>query len=143
MAKQLSLKTRVIREAISANPDKGPKAVAALVNKAEERERDGIHVTPTEVAHQQLALQKEGAVRPPPAPPAPEAPVRRAAPEPEPEPEPVKPAPKKRVREPILREAPARPALSAVELIDRVFALADDCGGMAQLKRLVDRLARV
>jgi hypothetical protein len=141
MAKQLSLKTRVIREAISANPDKGPKAVAALVNKAEERERDGIHVTPTEVAHQKLALQKPGAAQVE-APPAPEPPVRRAAPEPEP----VKPAPKKRVREPILRDAPTAPAkagMSAVELIDRVFALAEECGGMAQLKRLVDRLARV
>src|SRR3954464_4402003 len=30
---------------------------------------------------------------------------------------------------------------SPVELIDRVFDLAEQCGGLAELKRLVDRIA--
>lgn len=32
-------------------------------------------------------------------------------------------------------------AAGPVDLIDRVFGLAEECGGMGQLKRLVERLA--
>ena len=49
MAKELTPKKRVIREAILANPDAGPKALARLINEAEQREHDKIHVTPGDV----------------------------------------------------------------------------------------------
>lgn len=37
----------------------------------------------------------------------------------------------------------AAPQRGPVELIDRLFELADECGGMGQLKRPVDRLAAI
>ena len=62
----------------------------------------------------------------------------------------AKPAAKKRGRpkggvkakapEAAPKAAPVR-QISPVDLIDRLFDFAEECGGMGQLKRLVDRLA--
>ena len=42
----------------------------------------------------------------------------------------------------VTRSSPAAPvANSPVDLIDKTFALADECGGIEQLKRLVNKLA--
>jgi hypothetical protein len=36
---------------------------------------------------------------------------------------------------------PAPAGASPIDLIDKTFALAEECGGIEQLKRLVNRLA--
>jgi hypothetical protein len=64
-----------------------------------------------------------------------------------------KPAGKKRGRKPGQKQAAAAPgqpvsapaarAGSPVDLIYRVFDIAGECGGIEQLKRLVDRLAAI
>lgn len=165
MAKSLSPKSRVIREAIVRSPDLGPRALAQLINSDEAREVDRVRVTPNEVAQQQLAMQKPGAAVPPPPPPpaaveeepeehmpTPEPGPRRAA-RPraarppketpsvnEPKETPAARPPKERAAKPPKEPAASR-SHSAIELIDRVFVLADECGGLVELKRLVDRLA--
>lgn len=133
MAKTLTPKTQAIREAILAHPDTGPKALAQLINNAEEREADGVHVTPGEVASQQQAMRRTGASLP--AKPAEEP---RPAKKPRPEPEPVAeeeeaPPPRKE------RKAPARKP-DLLDLLDKVVELATECGGIGELKRIVDRL---
>lgn len=172
MAKALTPKTRVIREAILTNPDKGPKALSKLINEAPEREDDKVRVTPGDVAGQQVAMRKAGASMPEaPAPasgpaspaegPAEEAPQPRkarkprvAAPDPAPAPEPPEPPRKARKPEPAVPEAApaprAAPAKAAptrrgglVGLLDRVVELAEDCGGLDELRRVVDRLIQL
>lgn len=44
---------------------------------------------------------------------------------------------------PLERATSAAAAVCPVDLIDRAFALADDCGGMASHERLVDGLAGI
>ncbi|HYT94323.1 MAG TPA: hypothetical protein VEL76_36750 [Gemmataceae bacterium] len=130
MAKPLGPKSVLIRDAIKANPDKGNTAIAELLNDAEERMDDKIKVTATDVATQRQALKKAGEA----------APVAAAA---------KKPAGKKKGGRP--RRTAAQPQAAAtpqsatqtgpVDLIDKTLDLAAQAGGVAALKRLVDRLA--
>jgi hypothetical protein len=116
MAKPLSPKSALIRDAITAHPNKKPKDLADLINSSDARKQDKINVTPGDVSLQKQALkQMKGSAKP-----------KKAA-----TPKAVKAAPAK---------APAKSA-SVVDVVDQVFALADQVGGMAQLRRLVDRLA--
>lgn len=131
MAKPLGPKTLLIREAIAAHPDTGNTGLAELINGSDARKQDKIKVSANDVAQQRQAMKKAGLA------PAAKSARRKTA--------------KKQARQPAAARAstapqgyePIPPAtqLGPVDLIDRVFALAEQCGGMAQLKRLVDRLA--
>src|SRR4051794_38924645 len=57
MAKALSEKSRVIREAIKANPGKGNTELVDLINKSEDRQKDKIKVTAQDVGNQRSALK--------------------------------------------------------------------------------------
>src|SRR5262249_3751914 len=146
MPKPLGEKSRVIREAIHANPDLGNKELAELLNSSAEREKDRLKVSPTDVARQKLVLKQAG----------------QSAGEKEPQPAGAKQSePKARRRRPAQRrrkgQAPEVAAAAArevsangpdrgttpppakpLELIDRLFDLAKECGGFEGLKRLVD-----
>ncbi len=134
MAKPLGQKSLVIRQAITAHPDKGNTAIAEMLNDADERMDDKIKVTAQDVAAQKQAMKKAGAT----ATPAP-APAEPA----------TKPARKKPGRKPGRPAAPAAPAAAAprpagtnpVDLIDQTLELASRAGGVGELKKLVDRLA--
>ena len=101
-----------------------------MLNDADERMDDKIKVTAQDVAAQKQAMKKAGAT----ATPAP-APAESAA----------KPARKKPGRKPGRPTAAPQPAPAAaaspVDLIDKTLDLAQQAGGVAALKRLVDRLA--
>lgn len=131
MAKPLGEKSALIREAITANPDTGNTELAAMINGSDARKLDKIKVTAQDVAAQRQALKKAGGL-----------PAGRNG------------AARKRGRKPGRKRASAtvapaaapalaRPKAGPVELIDRVFDMADECGGLDQLKRLVNRLAGV
>jgi hypothetical protein len=87
-------------------------------------------VTANDVARQRQAMKKAGA--------APAASTAKPGKK-----KPGKKAGRKPAAKPAAAAAPSKPAAhrGPVELIDRLFELADDAGGMAALKRLVDRLA--
>jgi hypothetical protein len=123
MAQPLGPKSILIREAILAHPDKGNTELAAFLSDADERKKDKIKVTAQDVASQKQAMKKAGI-----EPPAAEG--------------------KKRGRKPgskvaMMAPRPVAASSSPVDLIDKTFALAQECGGIEQLKRLVDRLAGV
>jgi hypothetical protein len=123
MAQSLGPKSILIREAILAHPDKGNTALAAFLNDADDRKKDKFKVTAQDVAAQKQAMKKSGT-----EPPAAEG--------------------NKRGRKPGTKVASVAPrpvaaSASPVDLIDKTFALAVECGGIAQLKRLVDRLSGV
>lgn len=122
MAKPLSDKSRIIRETIGANPDMGNAQLAELINSADDRQDDKIRVTAAEINNQKQILKKA---------------ARTATKKGRPAKTPKAAAP----------EAPAAPAAKQaggpVELIDRLFDLAGDAGGMEKLKRLVDRLHEI
>jgi hypothetical protein len=139
MAKPLGPKSLLIRQAIAEHPGKGNTQIAEMLNDAEERMDDKIKVTAQEVATQRQAMKKAGATN---------VPTAAAA---EPAAKPAGNGRRKPGRKPGRRAAPpaaARAALepvsaSPVDLIDRALALAQECGGIEQLKRLVDRLAEM
>lgn len=58
MAKPLGAKSILIREAINANPKKGNKEIAELLNDAPERKNDKIKVSANDVAQQKQAMKK-------------------------------------------------------------------------------------
>jgi hypothetical protein len=132
MAKKLGPKSILIREAITANPDLGNTQIAQLLNGHEDRKKDKIEVTANDIAQQKQALKKTGVALPA---------VSTAAPKP------PTPAPAQRGRpkgsggQQAVTTRPAATPSSAVDLIDGVFELAEKCGGLAVLKKLVDRLA--
>jgi hypothetical protein len=129
MAKPLGPKSQLIRKAITANPGKGNTELAEMLSAAPERKADKIKVTAQDVATQRQAMKKPGAQK---------APSAASA---------TKPSAKKPGRKPGRKPAVAAPrdtsapVSSPVDLIDRTLALAQECGGVGQLKRLVDRLA--
>jgi hypothetical protein len=137
MAKPLGPKSLLIRKAIAAHPDKGNTAIAELLNDAEERMDDKIKVTAQDVATQRQAVKKAGAQK---APAAAAQPAAKAADNGRRKPG-RKPGRKPAAAAP--RPAATTPAASPVDLIDRTLALAQECGSVGQLKRLVDRLAEV
>jgi len=127
MAKPLGPKSTLIREAITANPDVGNTDLADLINASDARKDDKIKVTANDVAQQRQAMKKAGAA---PAKPARGKPGRKPG---------RKPAAK--AAPPAAQPRAERRQSGPVELIDRLFDLAEDAGGMGALKRLVDRIA--
>jgi len=140
MAKPLGAKALLIREAIKAHPKKGNKEIAELLNDAPERMDDKISVKPGDVAQQKQAMKKrrtsESAPKPAPAPQKTkeEAPAARKRGRPRGRRPKTVPAPK-------AQRAAAQ--ASPVDLLDKVFTLAQECGGVGTLKKLVDRIAEV
>jgi hypothetical protein len=130
MAKPLGPKSQLIRKAITDNPTKGNTELAEMLSGAPERKADKIKVTAQEVATQRQALKNLGATKKAPAAATKPAGNGRRKPG-------RKPGQKKAAAAP----RASAPASSPVDLIDRTLALAQECGGVGQLKRLVDRLA--
>jgi len=136
MAKPLGPKSKLIREAISANPGTRNKKLAELLNEAAQRTIDKIKVTASDVAQQRQVLKDLGANL--------SASVQPAS-------KPAADGRKKPGRKPGLQAAApaaAKPAstsaqASPIDLIDRTLDLAQQCGGVAALKRLVDRIAEM
>jgi hypothetical protein len=128
MAKPLGPKSTLIREAITANPNSGNTKLAGLINGSDARKDDKIKVTANDVAQQRQAMKKAGT-----APAAKSAGKKRGRRKGKAK----AVAPAARVTAP----APKR-AAGPVELIDRLFDFAEECGGLGQLKRLVDRIAQ-
>jgi hypothetical protein len=131
MAKPLGPKSILIREAIKNNPDLGNTEIATLINGSEDRKSDKIKVKPGDIAQQKQAMKKAGKA----------APTPRVA---------TKAAGKNGGEAGSGRQAAAKPPPAAVQpvaqagpvdLIDKTIDLAQQCGGVAALKRLVDRLA--
>jgi hypothetical protein len=140
MAKTLGAKTLLIRDALQAHPDKSPKQIADLINASDARKQDKIEVKPIDVSQQKLALKKAAQAGPAaPAEPARKKPGRK------PGRKPGKKATESSTSTSSHGAPAAAPVAAAnpVDLIDNVFALAEQCGGMAHLKRLVERLSGV
>ena len=121
MAKPLSPKSQIIREAIAAHPKVGNTALAGLINGSEARKDDKVKVTATDVGNQRQALKALGGKG-----------KKKSKGH--------KPANKPQAAQSSPAHATTK-AASPVDLIDRVFDLADRCGGLAELKKLVDRIA--
>jgi hypothetical protein len=121
MAKPLSPKSQLIREALKANPKLGNADLAKLINSSDARKQDKIKVTATDVGNQKQALKAMNAT------------AKKKA-------KAHKPATSMAANKPQAAQASTK-AANPVELIDRVFDLAGQCGGLAQLKRLVDRIS--
>src|SRR5262245_19308933 len=60
MAKPLGAKSKLIREAIAANPGLGNKDLADRLNSAEERKQDRLTFKADDVAQQKQAMKKPG-----------------------------------------------------------------------------------
>jgi hypothetical protein len=140
MAKVLSEKSRIVRVAITANPDKSNKELAELLNDSADRLDDKLTFTGQDVANQKLAMKKPGAVKvdsaagePGAAAAAPATGNKRGR----------KKGGRKVGRKPKVaaNAAPAKPASAPMELLGKVFDLAEEVGGFGELKTLVDRLA--
>jgi hypothetical protein len=136
MAKPLGPKSILIRNAIRDNAGKGNAELAEMLNDADERMDDKIKVTAQDVATQRQAMKKPGAQK---TAAAATKPVATAS-------KPAADGGRKPGRKP--GKKPAAKSISAhglvaspVDLIDRTLALAQECGGVDQLKRLVDRIA--
>jgi hypothetical protein len=138
MAKPLGPKSKLIRDAIKAHPDMGNTELAELINGSDARREDKARVKAGDIAKQKQALKKAGDL---PKAAAGKGRGRRGG--------------KRRGRRagggqataaPPRQPPPAAPAAasaSPVDLIDRALDLAQQCGGVAALKRLVDRLAEM
>lgn len=139
MAKPLGPKSLLIREAIRAHADLGNTELAELINSSDARKEDKIKVTANDVAQQRQAMKKAGETVPTPTrgggmkKGGARGGRRRAAAQ-------ASAAP---AGLPQSAGAAVAPSASPLDLIDKAFALADECGGFEQLKRLVDRLAQV
>src|SRR4051794_9038416 len=127
MAKPLSPKSRLIREALKANPKLGNADLAKLINSSDARKEDKIKVTATDVGNQKQALKAMNAT------------ARK-------KPQAQKPTTKAANKPQAARAQSMNGATKTagpVALIEGVFDLADQCGGLSQLKKLVDRISAV
>src|SRR6476659_7922663 len=123
MAKPLGPKSKLIREAISANPNKGNTELAGMLNGSAERKTDKIKVTANDVAQQRQALKSLGGAKPTAATAsAKPAANGRKKPGRKPGRKPAAPAAIK----PVSASAQASP----IDLIDRTLELAGQCGGV-------------
>ncbi len=121
MAKPLGPKSAMIREAIQASPRAENGDLATQINDSAAAKAAGIEVTAAEVSQQRQRMKKAGKKG------KGKAKAKKTA----------RAAGNGRAA---ASKAPARQA-GPVELIDRVFSLAQECGGLKALQRLVDRLA--
>jgi hypothetical protein len=126
MAKPLGAKSLLIRESIKAHPKTGNTKLAEQINTSEARKEDGLKVTAQDVAQQRQAMKKLA-----------EGPAATAALKPK-----KKPGPKPKAVTASASPAPTKTQASPADLIDGVFTLARKCGGLDELKRLVDRMAK-
>src|SRR5262249_20593770 len=135
MAKSFGAKTLLIRDALQAQPDKGPKEIADLINASDARKQDKIEVKPLDVSQQKLLLKKAAQAEPA---AAAEKPARK------PGRKPGRAATKSiSAHGVVAKPAPASAtAADPFELIEDVFSLAEKCGGFDRLKRLVERLSQ-
>ena len=143
MAKPLSKKSKIIRDAITKLAHMGNKEIAEMLTDSQDRLDDKLEFKPTDVAQQRQAMKKAPAAAPVPqptkaatsdqarTPTAPKGNGRR------------KPGRKKAAAAPPRAAAPQVAQAAAVELIDKTLDLAAQAGGVAALKRLVDRLAEM
>ena len=122
MAKPLSPKSQLIREAIAAHPKLGNTQLAELINGAEGRKTDKIQVNATDVSNQAPAVLRRSTAR---------RRRRRSAQGTE--------GGEQGRRSPAGRPSQGRQPRRSRRV--RVFDLAERCGGFGQLKRLVDRIA--
>jgi hypothetical protein len=149
MAKPIGPKTALIRDAIKANPDKGNTELANLINASEERKLDKLSVTANDIAQQKLALKNLAKGNGAPA--SAKGKRAKAAQQAAPSSNGAKKQKRKPGRKPKAKTAASsapvaqRQAASVrpVELLRQVFDLAQDCGGVGELKQLVDRLAEM
>jgi hypothetical protein len=125
MAKPLGPKSLLIRDAIKAHPKMGNTDLANLINSSDARKEDKIEVTAQDVGNQRQAMKKmvEG--------PAPAASKAKK-----------KPGRKPKAVTANAVPAPKKAQASPADVIDDVFTLAKKCGGLGELKRLVDRMAQ-
>ena len=70
MAKPIGPKSLLIRQAITAHPDKTPKELAELLNDSHDRMDDKLKFTPNDISQQKQAMKKPGATTAPAAAPA-------------------------------------------------------------------------
>ena len=70
MAKPISAKSLLIRQAVTAHPDKTPKEIAELLNDSHDRMDDKLKFTPNDISQQKQAMKKPGATVAPAAAPA-------------------------------------------------------------------------
>jgi hypothetical protein len=162
MAKPLSPKSKAIRKALTTHPHKGNTALAEFLNDSQDRLDDRFTFTAQDVANQRTQLKKTGV-------PSEEAPVAKAEPAPEPAAPVSTPAPKAVVvsepahdmtrngspkkkpgRKPgpkpakiAPKTAPVQARKGAADVIDHVFAVAKQAGGLVELKRIVDTVMAV
>ena len=134
MSKPLGPKSLLIRDAIKAHPNKGNKEIAELINDSHDRMDDKIKVTPQDIAQQKQAMKKAGGEAAAPTPAAKPAPAGQTK---------GKGGRPRKAATPAAAPAPRAAVASAspVDLIDKTLDLAQQAGGVAALKRLVDRLA--
>jgi hypothetical protein len=126
MAKPLGAKSLLIRDAIKAHPKLGNKGLAELINSSDARKQDKIVVKASDVAQQRQAMKKLA-----------EGPAATAALKTK-----KKPGPKPKAVTANAAPAPTKGMASPADVVNDVFTLAKKCGGLDELKRLVDRLAR-
>src|SRR5262249_28366122 len=114
-------KSRIIREAITANPKIGNTKIATLLNGHDDRKKDKLEFKAQDVAQQKVAMNKAagGTTR-----------KRKVL---------VKPAPAAATA--TMKASTSQEHKNPGALVERVFALARDCGGMGALKDLVILLA--
>jgi hypothetical protein len=141
MAKPLGEKSRVIRTAIAANPKKGNKELAKTLNDSPDRAGDKFTFTPEDVAKQKQAMKKPGAQKVSeegaPAAASATASAQPAKTRKKPGRKPKAAAPANGASPPVRKAQP-----SPADLLDNVYLLARQCGGLNELKRLVERLAK-
>jgi hypothetical protein len=121
MAKPIGPKSQLIRQALRDHPDKANKELAQMLNAAPERKADKIKVHAGDVAMQKQAMKRLDSARPK------AKRGRRAG----------------KVARPGTAMAGRGAQASPVDVIDKTFALAEECGGFEKLKSLVDRLSGV
>jgi hypothetical protein len=123
MAKPLGPKSQLIRDAIKAHPKMGNTALAKLINRSDARKEDKIEVTASDVNQQKQAMKSLA-----------KGPKAKAAGGTEKTPKPA--------QKPTPAPAPKKGHSSPADLLDNVYLLARQCGGLNELKRLVERLAQ-
>src|SRR5262249_4692180 len=130
----LGPKSSLIRDAIKAHPKVGNTELANMINSSPARKEDRIRVEPNDIAKQRQAMKKLN----PRASQGGSKNGRRKA------------KGRRRGRPRAAATASAQgqtvangPAAGPVDLLDRVFRLAQECGGFGSLKRLVDRCAEL
>jgi hypothetical protein len=151
MAKPIGPKTALIRDAIKANPDKGNTELANLINSSDARKLDKITVTANDIAQQKQALKNLGKGNAAPA--SAKGKRAKAAQQAAPSSNGAKKQKRKPGRKPKATTAASSAPVAQhhaapgharpVELLSKVFDLAQDCGAFGELKQVVDRLAEL